>query len=584
MARYNKSHKKSKPAKKIKESDLEKIVTEGEKTKLEPTSGIVELLKEQQVTPPLEETVLSTTPESQPSVQPSPSGTLSLKDHTLDNAADAESAVIEFLKANKKASFSRKALMDELAANTKVLQNARATELTKGGVKTGAGKPRWKKNVAWAIQRLYKSGQISKIGKNQYGINSNPKTIITATKTKTIVSNVMPKAKQMQVKPQINITIQQPAAKPVTGKVQEPADVKIENETAQPKATAATPNPPKVVEHVVEATREALNPKMMPKGKMDLSNVLDHVKRKNNFAYVKNPEIDDTIDAFFKSPATPPIMFIGPAGTGKTKAVYAFAIKNNIPLIPVQATPDTNEDQLLGHSTLENGNVVYEYGDIPKAIEAANQLGSAILLIDEFSLMKPEVQVIFNPITDFRKSIFINERKESFELKPGKKLLVIGTMNPPGSYGGGNPLQEAVATRFIPQVVEYPSLANERNILAENLKKNTGWEPEKDLLTRLITSATYTRGSKEGRREISPRNLENMLYAYHAFYMQNGGDSNKALEKAGTAIFSQYDEDPVYMKQVISKFNSNLKGYKGFKGWGGGEASTKEDETEEETT
>lgn len=569
MVRYKKSEKMPRTKKisiktiKRLEKSLEKRVNNAENTKLVPTSTLVEILGENNIaehkTKTAENTETQIPEEITPAPTPIPPSPIlmptaitptnplmnnysssikkNLSSHTLDTAADAEMAVREFMEGNPNNSFSRAQIMDELYKLTNVKNNKKSLANTKGGVKTGIGKPRWQKNVAWAIQKLYANNQIIKTGKNQYTMSKSPASAKPMPSSPTTKKTAVRNSNKSSVNKVATPKAQQP-----------PQDITIKNITIQPPSTPSTPNPPPVVEHIVEPKKET-SAHTDVKGNMDLSNVIIT----KEVPYIPNPAIDRVIEAHFNG-STTPIMFVGAAGIGKTIGVEAFAAKHQVPFIEIQATPNTDEDELLGHQTVkatpQGGTYVeYEYGAIPRAIDAANKYGSAILLIDEFNLLRPEVQVIFNPLTDYRKEVTINERKEKIQLKDGKKLLVIATRNP-SSYGGTNQIQEAVASRFIPVFIDYPALATEREILA----KKTGVKNQK-LITDLIKLASYTRKKDSGQPEISTRTLENALRIYKDY--ENGSPelAAEALTLAiKNAILGQFMEDPAYQEEVRRQF------------------------------
>lgn len=463
-----------------------------------------------------------------------------MKKHTLETAIDTEEALKELVNEPTFAgkTYSRKEMIETLGVNSSL--TTRAMESTKGG-KTGKGSLRWKKNVAWAIQKLKKSGELTKVGRNQYTPASASPSSVPASKAKRgrKPKSVIIQASSVQVTPEQVIGSQ----------------AGVTERAIQPEAQPGASKPPVVVERVVHSEKESKSPRMARS--IDTNNVM--VTKK--VGYITNPAVDDIIDAHFKDSSNMPLLFIGPAGIGKTIAIEAYAQKNKIPLIEVQATPDTSDDQLLGHSTLINGEVVFQYGSLPKAVEAANKYGSAILLIDEINLLKPEYQTNLNPLTDYRKEIPINETKEKFELQPGKKLLVIGTMNP-SSYAATNQMQEALRNRFTEVIVDYPSLPTEKRIL----KAKTGIMDD-DLIGKLILVATFTRNNGQGHPEISTRTLENTLRNYVA-YKAVFKDDNTALRKAiENSILSKYYEEPDYQAEVKRKFNDSMRGIKGFGGF-----------------
>ena len=72
-----------------------------------------------------------------------------------------------------------------------------------------------------------------------------------------------------------------------------------------------------------------------------------------------------------------PTFITGLSGMGKTKEVFEAAAKSKRELIRVNITIETDEDDLLGHYTLKDGETVWEDGPVIVAMERG-----AILLLD----------------------------------------------------------------------------------------------------------------------------------------------------------------------------------------------------------
>ncbi|MGC8687391.1 MAG: AAA family ATPase, partial [Candidatus Micrarchaeia archaeon] len=132
-----------------------------------------------------------------------------------------------------------------------------------------------------------------------------------------------------------------------------------------------------------------------------------------------------------------PILVYGPTGIAKTLAVHYLASVWNsrklpvphapiIPLVTVQCTADSDTYSLIGHEILKNGNVKFQEGPLPMAIEAANKYGFAILLIDELSALNPETQKLLNPLLERKKVIF---GEKEWTINPEAKLMVVATTN-----------------------------------------------------------------------------------------------------------------------------------------------------------
>jgi nitric oxide reductase NorQ protein len=158
------------------------------------------------------------------------------------------------------------------------------------------------------------------------------------------------------------------------------------------------------------------------------------------------------------------LILVGPKGVGKSLSIAAFAAKKNIPIITFDCSEDVRRTHLIGNFILRGQDTPFVLGPIPTAFEVANEAGEAILVLEEINALTPQMQKILNGTTDFRRRVEVPECKKVFELKPGKKLWVTGTMNT-AVYGGVYALNEDLKSRVRLLPVDYPTPANEKNII-----------------------------------------------------------------------------------------------------------------------
>lgn len=158
-------------------------------------------------------------------------------------------------------------------------------------------------------------------------------------------------------------------------------------------------------------------------------------------------------------------------GLGKTLMTATLAkslrkkLKTPVPMITFDCSEDTKEYHMKGSYTVQpDGTTAFVPGPIPLAVHMANETGLAILCLEEMSALTPGAQKIVNSITDWRTGIFVSQIGRFLRLKPGCEIVVIGTMNPT-TYGGVYALNADLRSRFVEEIVPWPTMQQEQNIL-----------------------------------------------------------------------------------------------------------------------
>lgn len=219
-----------------------------------------------------------------------------------------------------------------------------------------------------------------------------------------------------------------------------------------------------------------------------------------------------------------PVFTTGLSGMGKTKDCFEACATAKRELIRVNVTIETDEDDLLGHFTLKNGETVWEDGPVVIAMERG-----AILLLDEIDLASNKIMCL-QPVLEGG-SIFL--KKINRLVKPAPGFNIIATANTKGKgsddgrFIGTNILNEAFLDRFpITFEQDYPSMKVEEKILSVQLNKN-GIEDE-SFAGHLVRWADVIRKTffDGGIDEIvSTRRLINIVNCYAIF-----GDKQKAIQ------------------------------------------------------
>ena len=228
-----------------------------------------------------------------------------------------------------------------------------------------------------------------------------------------------------------------------------------------------------------------------------------------------------------------PAFVTGLSGNGKTFMIEQACAKAKREFFRVNITVETDEDDLLGHYALIDGNTVWQDGPVVKAMERG-----AVLLLDEIDLASSKIMCL-QPVFEGN-GVFL--KKVNRFVSPSKGFTVLATANTKGKgsedgrFIGTNILNEAFLERFpITVEQEYPAMSVERKILDKvfaSLDVDAG-----DFSERLVTWADIIRKTfYEGGIDeiIATRRLVHIANAYAIF-----GDRKKAIE----LCIARFDED-----------------------------------------
>ena len=143
-----------------------------------------------------------------------------------------------------------------------------------------------------------------------------------------------------------------------------------------------------------------------------------------------------------------PVFETGESGTGKTYMTEQACAKLKREFIRVNITVETDEDDLLGHYALIDGNTVWQDGPVVIAMERG-----AVLLLDEIDLASNKVMCL-QPILE-GKGVYL--KKINRMVTPTEGFSVVATANTKGKgsedgrFVFTNILNEAFLERFLLQ-------------------------------------------------------------------------------------------------------------------------------------
>jgi len=228
-----------------------------------------------------------------------------------------------------------------------------------------------------------------------------------------------------------------------------------------------------------------------------------------------------------------PVFETGESGTGKTYMTEQACAKLKKEFIRVNITVETDEDDLLGHYALIDGNTVWQDGPVVIAMERG-----AVLLLDEIDLASNKVMCL-QPILE-GKGVYL--KKVNRMVTPSAGFTVVATANTKGKgsedgrFVFTNILNEAFLERFpITMEVGYPSAQTEKKIVNKVL--DSLGVPDTDFAEKLVNWANAIRKTfyDGGIDEvIATRRLVHISNAFAIF-----GDRMKSIEMC----VNRFDED-----------------------------------------
>lgn len=228
------------------------------------------------------------------------------------------------------------------------------------------------------------------------------------------------------------------------------------------------------------------------------------------------------IETIVRSSKFYPVFIAGLSGNGKTFMVEQACSRAKRPMVRVQMSRETDEDDLIGGFRLIDGETKYLKGPVLRAME----LG-ALLLIDEADRADPGKVMCLQGVLE-GKPYYVKKTGEVVTPQPGFNVIVTANTKGKGSddgrYVAAGILDDAWLERF-PITIEqrYPSVKVEARILTGYMQDGqTGdiSEDDKQFVSNLISWADIIRKTfDEGAVDevISTRRLVHIVRTYRIF-------------------------------------------------------------------
>ena len=202
--------------------------------------------------------------------------------------------------------------------------------------------------------------------------------------------------------------------------------------------------------------------------------------------YILHDASRDVIVWFLNDPE--PLYVYGPLGSGKSSCVKQLAARLNYPVFEVTGHGRLEFADLVGHFTVQQGNMTFDYGPLALAMRYGG-----LLLLNEIDLTAPEVAAGLNSILDGSPLCIAENGGELITPSPMFRFVATANSNGAGDdtglYQGVQRQNAAFLDRFTLCEMGYPEATVEANLL----KHRFPTLPE-DLCDKMVAYANEVRG------------------------------------------------------------------------------------------
>lgn len=164
-----------------------------------------------------------------------------------------------------------------------------------------------------------------------------------------------------------------------------------------------------------------------------------------------------------------PTMITGLSGNGKSVMVEQACADTKRKYVRVQISPETDEDDLIGGFRLKNGETVFEYGPVVRAMKEGS-----VLNLDEFDRGDNKIMCLQGVMEG--KPIQIKKTGEIITPAPGFQVFACcntkGQGSDDGKFIAASIVDEAFLERFVITMEQpYPNAGVERRIVVNHMNK-----------------------------------------------------------------------------------------------------------------
>jgi hypothetical protein len=297
----------------------------------------------------------------------------------------------------------------------------------------------------------------------------------------------------------------------------------------------------------------ASKPEVKESFQVDLTNT-DSLIPKKDANFVPFGNYTD-LENIIKSKIFYPAYISGPTGNGKSTMIEQICAKHKRPLIRVNLNMMTDEEQLIGTKTLEDGNVSIVEGPVLIAMR-----NGTTLLLDEIDAGSANTLLCLQPILEGKPYYF---KLKNEMIVPAEGFNIFATANTKGKgsddgrYIGTNVLNEAFLERFaVTFEQDYPSAKIEQKII-ENLMVSYGCEDQEFAETLVKWADAIRRTFADGGVDetITTRRMIHIVRAYAIFKKREKAVElccNRFDSATKTAFIDLYDKVASPAPEVVA--------------------------------
>jgi cobaltochelatase CobS len=182
----------------------------------------------------------------------------------------------------------------------------------------------------------------------------------------------------------------------------------------------------------------------------------------NNYIFHENSR---DIAVWFISNKADPLYVYGPTSAGKTSGIKQLAARLNYPVFEITGHNRLEFQDMVGRHTIQNGNMVFEYGPLALAMRYGG-----LFLLNELDLLEPSTATGLNGILDGQTLCIPENGGELIAPHPMFRFAATantnGSSDETGLYQGTLRMNLALMDRFIVTEMDYPKPEAEEQILS----------------------------------------------------------------------------------------------------------------------
>jgi MoxR-like ATPase len=244
------------------------------------------------------------------------------------------------------------------------------------------------------------------------------------------------------------------------------------------------------------------------------------------------------------------LMFVGPAGTGKTQVVFKAAdmLDRKIFYFNLGSTQDVRS-AIIGNTYFKDGTYFEE-----SAFVTALKTPNTIILLDEISRANPEAWNILMPVLDANiRKLRLDEKENSPVIDVADGVSFISTANIGFEYTAARMLDRALVDRF--SIIEMDTLDKDQEMKLLSLKFGSKLDPKVNEALCDISFKIRMECERENSKLSSILSTRTLIEA-----AEMSIDDFSIDEIAELIFYPQYPEDGgtdserIYVRQLVQKY------------------------------